>query len=385
MRTLLRSSLILLLVWLLPITGGAQTFAIPPTFDYAGPFSEGLAHVLIGRKRAFIDKTGKVVIDASRFDSVYPFSEGYARVVLDGKWGYIDRQGDLAIDLRFRDASDFKEGFATVSFDPQSIGNLVLGKSNKGLINKAGRVVVNPYLNSIFPFSDGYAVVNFGALGDPTVGVMNRDGRITVPARYEFITRFSGGLAAALTSKNGWGIIRPDGSWHIAPRFDFLSDFSEGLSVFADCAGRVHKPYDFRRNDNNCRLGYIDTEGVIKIPAQFVDASPFRESRAIVTFNRGDIKNTPLFATPKDAFFGFIDKSGALVVDPIYNEISDYSNGVARVRHPSVKEADGGWGFIDLWGKPVTPFKFLAAEKFSEGLASVQLPSGKWGYISLNR
>jgi WG containing repeat len=56
---------------------------IPPQFNIAYEFSEGLAPVKIGTgcelcgKWGFIDKTGKVVIEP-RFEAVNDFSEGLA-------------------------------------------------------------------------------------------------------------------------------------------------------------------------------------------------------------------------------------------------------------------------------------------------------------------
>ena len=71
---------------------------INPQFDWAEPFSEGLARVLIGGigtgKWGFIDKTGHYVINP-QFDSAGSFSDGLAAVRIGddktGKWGYIAR------------------------------------------------------------------------------------------------------------------------------------------------------------------------------------------------------------------------------------------------------------------------------------------------------
>ena len=83
---------------------------IPPQFDYAWFFSEGLAPVKIGRKWGYIDKSGKIVIEP-RFDWAESFSEGLAGVCIGnclpaiergymkfrgvylGYWGYIDKSG----------------------------------------------------------------------------------------------------------------------------------------------------------------------------------------------------------------------------------------------------------------------------------------------------
>ena len=66
---------------------------IPAKYDYAWPFSEGLARVEINGKYGFIDKTDSMVIPA-KYDYAWPFSSGKAKVKLNGREFYIDRNGN---------------------------------------------------------------------------------------------------------------------------------------------------------------------------------------------------------------------------------------------------------------------------------------------------
>jgi rRNA maturation protein Nop10 len=80
--------------------------AIPPRFDFAAPFSEGLAAVcegceevsdgehrfLQGGAWGFIDRTGALVIPA-RFQEVRPFQKSRAKVKLNGQWQSIGKDG----------------------------------------------------------------------------------------------------------------------------------------------------------------------------------------------------------------------------------------------------------------------------------------------------
>jgi hypothetical protein len=56
---------------------------IPPRFDLAGPFADGLAHVRLGDettgKHGFIDRSGQFVIRAS-FDNATGFAEGLCAI-----------------------------------------------------------------------------------------------------------------------------------------------------------------------------------------------------------------------------------------------------------------------------------------------------------------
>lgn len=66
--------------------------AIPCKYDWAYPFSEGLAAVELNGKYGFVDSTGNLVIPC-KYDVAFPFSEGLARVVLDGVGFCINKFG----------------------------------------------------------------------------------------------------------------------------------------------------------------------------------------------------------------------------------------------------------------------------------------------------
>ena len=55
-------------------------FVIPPLYDLAFEFSEGLALVKIGDVWHFIDATGKVVINCGRGVGIKPFKGGITRI-----------------------------------------------------------------------------------------------------------------------------------------------------------------------------------------------------------------------------------------------------------------------------------------------------------------
>ena len=69
---------------------------IPPQFEYAGPFREGVANVSTCSKAGFIDRTGKIVLPVE-FEEVFSFRGGLAQVrTRTGQhFGYIDRKGTV--------------------------------------------------------------------------------------------------------------------------------------------------------------------------------------------------------------------------------------------------------------------------------------------------
>ena len=107
----------------------------PYIFDN-GPdyFQEGLARYTRQDKFGFFNQAGEIVIPA-QFDFAYPFSEGLAavctgcrfvsdgehRTVEGGKWGYIERQGKMIISIRFESADSFQDGRAQVKLSGKEI------------------------------------------------------------------------------------------------------------------------------------------------------------------------------------------------------------------------------------------------------------------------
>ena len=68
---------------------GKVRVVIPPKFDDAYDFLQGLARVKMDNKYGFIDKTGKVIIKP-QFDWASDFSDGVAHVFAEGKQNYIE-------------------------------------------------------------------------------------------------------------------------------------------------------------------------------------------------------------------------------------------------------------------------------------------------------
>ena len=68
-------------------------------------------------KTGYIDKTGKIVFDASQYYNTFPFSDGLALVNKSpkGRYGYIDKTGKMVIRNKFYSASPFKNGIAKVT------------------------------------------------------------------------------------------------------------------------------------------------------------------------------------------------------------------------------------------------------------------------------
>ena len=71
-------------------------FVVPPIYDLAFEYSEGVALVRVGDEWHFIDEQGKVVISCGRGRDIKPFKDGKTRIVReDGSEVTICRNGEI--------------------------------------------------------------------------------------------------------------------------------------------------------------------------------------------------------------------------------------------------------------------------------------------------
>lgn len=91
---------------------------IPPQFAAVHDFSDGWAAVQFETEGdwAFIDGTGKVMMQLATSEAIEDFSEGVL-AIKDQKsdlWGYIGKNGAWVLPPQYRDAGPFKQGWAHV-------------------------------------------------------------------------------------------------------------------------------------------------------------------------------------------------------------------------------------------------------------------------------
>ena len=125
-------------------------WVIQPHFEKAGPFCDGIATVMLGRKYGFIRRDGSQ-ITPYKYDRALSFYEGLAPVCLMGKWGCIDCNGVAVIPFKYDNARCFSEGLAPVC---------LMGKW--GYIDCNGVTVIPFKYDKAVPFIDGLAKVKLG-------------------------------------------------------------------------------------------------------------------------------------------------------------------------------------------------------------------------------
>lgn len=147
------------------------------------------------------------------------------------------------------------------------------------------------------------------------------------------------------------------------------------------------------------KYGYIDKTGRVVIPPQFENTMGFNEGLA---------------ATKMNGKYGYIDTKGRWVIKPQFDFTYMFSEGLAMVRigkqfawidrtgkiviqpqdfeevGQGFKEGrlpikrNGKWGFIDKTGKIVIETKFHEVKQFSGGVAQVVTEGHQHHWIDLN-
>ena len=161
------------------------------------------------------------------------------------------------------------------------------------------------------------------------------------------------------------GLHRRFGCIRILPQFTGAFPFSDGLASV-----QLHEHESW---------GFIDKSGKVVIAPQFSFPLSFSEGLVEAYGRRDGIEGVAL---------GYVDKKGSYVIDfrPRINEhitVSKFSDGLAHVDSQMLRE-DGSLattgGYIDKSGKLVIPMPSDSSGDFHEGLAAVYM-QGKWGYM----
>ncbi len=292
---------------------GEFVIAPNPEITYTTLFSEGLAGFSINSEGGYIDRTGNVVIPPKFLVfGMGKFREGLAAVQIEyeGKRGYIDKNGNLVIEAKFGSAGDFIDGLALVTFEDRwgyidKSGEFAIEPQNPNPLPQIGYPVDHIIFN-ISDFSEGRARIQI----DKSVGYLDTNGNTVIPLQFQEAKDFSEGLAAVKIN-NKWGYIDLDGNWIVEAKFSSAENFSEGWAVVS---------FDGK----SC---FIDKTGKVVLEPEFSSFGSFYEGLAPVCIGGMDSWH---FEIPP--ICGFFDKKGDVIIQPQFYSVSNFSEGFALVR-----------------------------------------------------
>ena len=241
-----------------------------------------------------------------------------------------------------------------------------------GYIDTYGKIVIAPRFLMARPFAGGLAMV-----GMPDgYRYINKAGKIIFKSARPGSNCSEG--TVLLRDAHSYSFVDATGHRLTDRSFPDASPFSEGLAAVSPAkpveVKHEQKLTDFG-SEYDATFGYMDKSGRMVIPPMFHghpdDSRSFKEGRAIVAevplkaASMKFIGDPRTWLNPRDdcTRYGVIDKQGHWVVKPTYDSIAPYHEGIARVTN--FMGPDEISGFIDINGKEVVPLKFEELHDFS--------------------
>jgi hypothetical protein len=272
-----------------------------------------------------MDHTGKVTTFPLELDYASNFHDGLARVSSRplGLWGFINVSGAWVIKPQF--------GTAPTADQHKRLDRCSKsGMDSNGMFKTTGDTQadaeclnlwgeLNDYFFSLEDFSEGLAPIRLASKW----GFIDKTGKVVIPAQWQLVNGFANGRALVWTQDGGTQFIDKTGKVVIAGPFNGATSFQEGLAIVLD-KGVEH---------------YIDPTGASPFAMPAGSSTPAIFSDGIAAVAR------------TDHFVGYIDRTGAWVVQPWFTAAGQFENGFARVEF-----SDGKTKFnavIDATGKPL--------------------------------
>lgn len=363
------------------------TEIIPPMFEWARDFGEGLAAIQdIGDSGStsvvgFIDLRGNLTIDI-KIRNAGSFSEGLCAVSIDGdKWGFIDKTGELVIPCIYDKPEDlskakFKNGYCLCKKNDDFV-----------LIDKYGKETIFDDCDEAEYLSDeGFvSITNFSGKG-----LFDVHGIEIIPCNYSSIDEF-------YFYKD---IIRIDTSYfdRNGNKIEFEYEPDYGNFVLQSNLIKVQ---------NDDLYGFCNEKGKCIIPCIYKDASDFSEGFAFVKNDFGWMtidENENIIAKTDVNYDSIINNNGIGtvslsfrdgIVDKYFNELTKFEYKPAKslvfnVHHDYARITDNKTekqGLIDRNGKEILKCNYdsviVKKEDIDQGIVKVK-HNNKEVYFDLN-
>lgn len=177
------------------------------------------------------------------------------------------------------------------------------------------------------------------------------------------------------------GFIDNKGNEVIKPQYLFVSDFSEGLAVVVIDTTIIKSESFFSRDSITYRYGYINTKNKRVLDANYLYTEAFDDNvkeslanRSITFRNLQFFNDRAVYQDKNNNKFGFINKKGEVVINPIYYGAQRFSESLAAVDFVGWEpgtDREHKWGYININGEIVIEGKYTFAKDFYDDRAIV--------------
>ncbi|GGE02101.1 hypothetical protein GCM10011312_26820 [Planktosalinus lacus] len=145
-------------------------------------------------------------------------------------------------------------------------------------------------------------------------------------------------LVAPVKFDGKYGFIEKNGSWYLKPQFDSIRNFTDG---FAD-------------SYKNGKAGIINTKGELVIDYKYDFIGNVYDDRFLILLNDK---------------YNYVDLNGELISSAFYYDAEDFSNGLAPIKFSE----NGKWGYIDKTGILQTDTIYDYVYDFDKKQAKVEI------------
>lgn len=215
---------------------------VKPIYDDINiDFKNSVAIVKQDGKWGLINKKGEVVIHP-QFNKIISsgFRKGFVKVKQDGKWGIINKKGqilvkpiydDINIVVRIKDnkanGKCLQKHVTDLKYFTEFIVNCIYGdkyhkrfsqeidlivvekKYKKGIIDKLGKIIVQPMYDDIAFYCSNLIGVKLKSKW----GLVDKNGKILVPPQFNNIFDIGGRLMQVKIGRKRWGLINDKGKF----------------------------------------------------------------------------------------------------------------------------------------------------------------------------
>ncbi len=279
----------------------------------------------------FMYRTNNLMATDIKFDD----NTGKIAAQEDGKWYYINNTGNLIFKVSFDEATPFYKDSDGGQFA------VVKSEGKYYVINKDGALYGRD--DTGVDEGGGIAANHVIAKKDGKYGFYNYDFESSSEKhRYDLITMNSNGLVA-IQNGDKWGIITDGGETIIPIELDEVA------------VNSLNQAY----RGGNAMVKRGKSWEMVDLKGKKVGEESFANAKAPESKELIAVSN-------EKSLWGFIDRTGKLVIDYQYKDADSFSDGVAAVK------TSNGWGYISENNKMVIEDDFSEAFPFHNGCAVVK-------------
>ncbi len=296
------------------------------------------------------------------------------KIKKDDKFGIVNSDGKVIIEPQYKDITllgdDNKSGFI-VKDETEKYG--IVNYSNEKIIDIKYDAIEKIYANDLY-------IVTI----DGKQKVINKNNEDVLTAGFDTIKQILSTKENAViyTSSNKYGIMNLSGDVILKPEYDYLKEAKTGTFIaqknnkygIIDIEGKEKVNFNYTSISYNDKADIYVAEGEnfkadilnnnleVKVSGILIDLNDTKgylkikndEGYKYYNFKFEEKQemeiypNRTLFLSKNEGKYGYVDKSGAVIVDYIYDDAMDQNDyGYAAVKK------DGKWGSIDNKGNIV--------------------------------